>query len=154
MHVQGLKKRHIELVMSLPFLAMLKSCARIHLPPGGALGVLPAIDGCFSGELIFMLALPFGAAAGDERKNSGDEDAIFWRAACDVPCDWGCCDRRGAGEDIVANVGECLSVEVRLSRVAEERTQDASNASRKSIYYGRLQTHLCFFNLGCAREPE
>ena len=119
MHVQGLKKRHIELVMSLPFLAMLKSCARIHLPPGGALGVLPAIDGCFSGELIFMLALPFGAAAGDERKNSGDEDAIFWRAACDVPCDWGCCDRRGAGEDIVANVGECLSVEVRLCRRAD-----------------------------------
>lgn len=67
-----------------------------------------------------MLVLPFGAAAGDERKNRGDENGIFWRADCDVPCDWACCDRRGAGEDIFAKVGEYLSVEVRFSRVAEE----------------------------------
>ena len=106
--------------MSLPLLATMKTCARIHLPPGGALGVLPAIDGCFSGELIFMLPLPFGVAAGDERKNRGDEDGIVWRAACDVPRDWACCDRRGAGEDISAKVGKCLFVEVRFSRVAEE----------------------------------
>lgn len=77
--------------------------------PGGALGVLSTIDGCFSGELIFMLALPVGAAAGDERKNKGDEYGTFWRAACGVPCDWACCDRRGAGEDIFADVNECLS---------------------------------------------
>ena len=101
-----------------------------------------------------MLALPFGAAAGDERKNRGDEDGIFWRAACDVPCDWVCCDRRGAGDDILANVGECLSVEVRFSRVAEESTQDASDASRESIYYGRLQINLCFFNLELEQNAE
>lgn len=59
------------------------------VPPGGCirpLGVLSAVDTCLNGELICMASLPFVFAApltGDERKNSGDDDATF------------CCDARG-----------------------------------------------------------
>ena len=94
-----------------------------------------------------MLALLLvGAAAGDERKNRGDEDGTFWRAACGVPCDWACCDRRGVGEDIFADVKGCLTCGFRGIWTIKK---DASNASRKSIYYGRLESKLRFFDFGC-----
>ena len=63
------------------------------IPFGGCarpLGVLSAIDICFKGELICMASLPLVFMApltGDERKNSGDEDATF------------CCDARGVTWD-------------------------------------------------------
>ena len=53
-------------------------------PRGGARGVLPATETCFRGELISMLAFPFAfplGAAGDDWKNSGDEEGIFRRVA-------------------------------------------------------------------------
>lgn len=48
-----------------------------------------------------MWALPFGAAAGDERMKRGEDNGTFWRAAWGVSCDCGCCDRREAGEDMI-----------------------------------------------------
>ena len=51
---------------------------------------------------MFMWSSPFGAAAGEERKNRGDEDGTFCRAARGVPCPLAGCDRRGLGEDIAA----------------------------------------------------
>ena len=63
------------------------------VPFGGCirpLGVLLAIDTCFNGELICMALLPFVFAApltGDERKNSGDEEATFCFDTRGVPCD-------------------------------------------------------------------
>ena len=63
-----------------------------YLPPGGCarpLGVLFAIDVCLNGELISILSLPAAPVlplAGDERKNSGEEDAIFCREARGVSC--------------------------------------------------------------------
>lgn len=49
---------------------------------------------------ICSLPLPFGTAAGEERKKRGEEEGTFWRTACGVPCDGARCDRREAGEDI------------------------------------------------------
>lgn len=50
---------------------------------------------------MFIRSSPFGAAAGEERKKSGDDDGIFERAALGVPCDRAVCERRDAGEDII-----------------------------------------------------
>lgn len=49
----------------------------MNIPPGGARGVLPATEACFKGELMFTWSLPFGTAAGEERKNRGEEDGTF-----------------------------------------------------------------------------
>ena len=75
-----------------------------NLPLGGCarpLGVLSAIDICFNGELICIASLLIVFAApltGDERKNKGDEDAIFCCDARGVPCDC-IVSSRAAGDD-------------------------------------------------------
>ena len=62
-----------------------------------------------------MAALPFAfpfGAAGDDWKNSGDEEGgTFWRITWGVPCTDAGRDQRGAGEDIF-----CAIVVERLRR--------------------------------------
>ena len=50
--------------------------------------------------LPFPCAFPFGTA-GDDWKNSGEDDGIFCRLAWGVPCTDAGRDRRGAGEDML-----------------------------------------------------
>lgn len=57
--------------------------------------MLPAIDVFLSGELISIPSFVFASAtplAGDERKNSGEDDATFCRDARGVACKSACGD--------------------------------------------------------------
>ena len=81
MRVWGSRKGHSEWATSLLALVVWHTWdSRRDIPPRGARGVLPAMEACFKGELMFMLALSIGAlgvAAGDERKKRGEEDVTF-----------------------------------------------------------------------------
>lgn len=101
-----------SVTISDPFLHIVTS----SLPPGGARGVLPATETSFNGELMFIWSSPIGGAAAEERRARGDEDETFWRAARGVPCDRDFCDRREAGEDIVAYECQRLLEEEKIVR--------------------------------------
>ncbi len=90
-----------SVTVSDPFLCIW-SCI---LPPGGARGVLPATEVSFNGELIFIWSLPFGAVTKEER------------AARGVPWDCDLCDRRDAGEDMMAYV--CWKLFYKGDRISE-----------------------------------
>ena len=131
------------------------------VPPGGARGVLPATEGCFKGQLMSILALPFGtlgSTAGDERKKRGDEDGTFRRDAGDVACDCACCDRREAGEDIFTISVKCMmqlkAARKLFVRILNRRAAfTRSHATRKPIYCGCPQRpSRTYINPPLARE--
>ncbi len=67
--------------------------------PLGVLSPSVAFEACLRGELMSIRSAPGAAATpltGDDRKNNGEDDAMFCRDARGVPCDGVCGDDVGS----------------------------------------------------------